>query len=72
MGWLKPGLAERLGDRGAAEAAARAGIAVAPLSDYFITGKPARQGLLLGYAAVPEVEIERGAKRLAEALRAAF
>jgi DNA-binding transcriptional MocR family regulator len=45
---------------------------VAPLSDYFITGKPERQGLLLGYAAVPEDDIERGAKRLAEALRAAF
>jgi GntR family transcriptional regulator/MocR family aminotransferase len=72
MGWLKPGLAERLGDRGAAQAAAAAGIAVAPLSDYFISDEPARQGLLLGYAAVPEDDIERGAKRLAEALRQAI
>ncbi|MGF1591775.1 MAG: PLP-dependent aminotransferase family protein [Kiloniellaceae bacterium] len=71
MGWLKPQLAERLGDRGAAEAAARAGIAVSPLSDYF-TGTPDRQGLLLGYAAVPEDEIERGARRLAEAFRKAL
>ncbi len=71
MGWLKPDIAERLGDRGAAAAAAKAGIAVAPLSDYYISDQPARQGLLLGYAAVPEDQIERGAERLAEALRTA-
>ena len=71
MAWLKPELAERLGDRGAAEAAAVAGIAVSPLSDYFI-GQPDRQGLLLGYAAVPEDEIERGAQRLAAALSRAL
>jgi GntR family transcriptional regulator/MocR family aminotransferase len=71
MGWLKPEIAERLGDRGAAAAAARAGIAVAPLSDYYISDKPARQGPLLGYAAVPEDQIERGAQRLAEAFRTA-
>jgi GntR family transcriptional regulator/MocR family aminotransferase len=70
-GWLKPEIAERRGDRGAAAAAARAGIAVAPLSDYYISDKPARQGLLLGYAAVPEDQIERGAQRLAEAFRTA-
>ena len=67
MAWLKPALAERLGDRGAAEAAAAAGIAVSPLGDYFV-GTPNRQGLLLGYAAVPEEEIESGARRLAAAL----
>jgi len=66
MAWLKPPLAERLGDQGAAEVAAAAGIAVSPLSDYF-AGTPDRQGLLLGYAAVPEDEIERGAQRLARA-----
>ncbi len=70
MAWLKPGPAEKLGDRGAAEAAAAAGIAVSPLSDYFI-GTPDRQGLLLGYAAVPEDEIEKGAQRLAAAFAAA-
>ncbi|HMA15052.1 MAG TPA: PLP-dependent aminotransferase family protein [Kiloniellaceae bacterium] len=68
MAWLTPTVAERLGDRGAAEAASKAGIAVSPLCEYF-TGTPDRQGLLLGYAAVPEDEIERGARRLAEALR---
>jgi GntR family transcriptional regulator/MocR family aminotransferase len=71
MAWLTPTVAERLGDRGAAEVAAKAGIAVSPLCEYF-TGKPDRQGLLLGYAAVPEAEIERGARRLAEALRKAL
>ncbi|MEQ8357549.1 MAG: PLP-dependent aminotransferase family protein [Kiloniellaceae bacterium] len=71
MAWLKPALAERLGDRGAAEAAAAAGIAVSPLSDFFVD-EPTRQGLLLGYAAVPEDEIESGARRLAVALRRAL
>lgn len=71
VGWLTPGAAERLGDRGAAEVAAKAGIAVSPLCDYFV-GTPDRQGLLLGYAAVPEDEIERGTRRLAEALRKAL
>src|SRR3546814_1321034 len=41
-----------------------AGLAVSPLCEYF-TGTPDRHGLLLGYAAVPEDEIERGAMRLA-------
>lgn len=68
MAWLRPAVAQRLGDRGAAAAAATAGIAVSPLCEYF-TGEPDRQGLLLGYAAVPEDEIERGAQRLAAALR---
>ncbi len=71
MAWLKPSLAGRLGDRGAAEVAAAAGIAVSPLSDFFV-GEPTRQGLLLGYAAVPEDEIESGAKRLATAFKAAL
>ena len=81
VAWLKPPLAERLGDRGAAAVAEAAGIALAPLSDYYAqeqpegppaTGEARRPGLLLGYAAIPEQAIERGAKRLAEAFRAAF
>jgi GntR family transcriptional regulator/MocR family aminotransferase len=66
MAWLKAPLAKKLGDRGAAEAAASVGIAVSPLSEYY-AGTPDRQGLLLGYAAVPEEEIESGAQRLARA-----
>jgi GntR family transcriptional regulator/MocR family aminotransferase len=69
MAWLTPAVAEGLGDRGAAEVAAAAGIAVSPLCEYF-TGLPDRQGLLLGYAAVPEDAIERGAQRLAGAFEA--
>jgi GntR family transcriptional regulator / MocR family aminotransferase len=68
---LRPALAERLGDVGAAEVAVAAGIAVSPLSDYF-AGTPSRQGLLLGYAAVPEDEIEEGARRLAKAFAEAL
>ncbi|WP_193366870.1 PLP-dependent aminotransferase family protein [Pelagibius marinus] len=69
MAWLAPELAARLDDRAVTETAAEAGVAISPLSDYFM-GKPDRQGLLLGYAAVPEDEIEIGARRLGEALRA--
>lgn len=68
MAWLKPEVADKLGDKQAAQIAAEAGIAVAPLADYFC-GAPTRQGLLLGYAAVPEDEIVRQAERLGEALR---
>jgi GntR family transcriptional regulator/MocR family aminotransferase len=71
MAWLTPQVAARLGDRGAAEVAVAAGIAVSPLCEYF-SGPPDRQGLLLGYAAVPEDAIERGARRLADALRKAL
>ncbi|GAB4359670.1 MAG: PLP-dependent aminotransferase family protein [Kiloniellaceae bacterium] len=75
VAWLKPALAQRMGDRGAAAVAEAAGISLTPLSDYY-AGPPAkgetrRQGLLLGYAAIPEKEIERGARRLAEALSGA-
>ncbi|MEO3427931.1 PLP-dependent aminotransferase family protein [Pelagibius sp. CAU 1746] len=74
MAWPTPELSRRLDDQRCAAKAAEAGVAVSPLSDYFM-GKPARgsrsQGLLLGYAAVPEGEIERGARRLGEALRGA-
>src|SRR3546814_14278561 len=59
MAWLTPEVARRLGDRAAAEVAAKTGLAVPPLCEYF-TGTPHRHGLLLGYAAVPEDEIERG------------
>ena len=41
-----------------------------PLADYFLE-RPGRQGLLLGYAAVPEDDIDRQARRLGEALRRA-
>lgn len=69
MAWLKPEVAARLGDKECARIAAEAGITVVPLADYFY-GAPTRQGLQLGYAAVPEEEIALQAQRLGEALRA--
>lgn len=71
MAWLKPDVAAKLGDKRVARIAAEAGIAVAPLADYFC-GEATRQGLLLGYAAVPEDEIARQAERLGAALRQAL
>jgi GntR family transcriptional regulator/MocR family aminotransferase len=65
---LTPALARRLDDRQATARAAAAGITVSPLSSYF-QGPATRQGLLIGYAAVPEREIEAGVKALAGALR---
>jgi GntR family transcriptional regulator/MocR family aminotransferase len=64
---LSPALARRLDDRQAAARAAAAGITVSPLSTYY-QGPATRQGLLIGYAAVPEAEIETGVKSLAGAL----
>ncbi|HIP78750.1 MAG TPA: PLP-dependent aminotransferase family protein, partial [Kiloniellaceae bacterium] len=71
MAGLKAPLGERLGDEGAARVAAAAGIGVVPLANFFY-GPAARQGLMLGYAGVPEAEIDRGARRLGEALRTAL
>ncbi|WP_299400266.1 PLP-dependent aminotransferase family protein [Pelagibius sp.] len=71
MAGLKAPLAERLGDQGAARVAAAAGIGVVPLANYF-HGPATRQGLMLGYAGVPEEEIDRGARWLGEALRSAL
>ena len=65
---LAPDLAARLDDRAASARAAAQGVHAPALSTYFI-GEAPRQGLMLGYAAVPEQEIEAGARRLASALR---
>jgi len=65
---LAPRLIARMDDREATARAAAHGIAVAPLSAFHMTN-PRRQGLLLGYAGVPEPQIEPAVKRLATALR---
>jgi GntR family transcriptional regulator/MocR family aminotransferase len=65
---LAPPLALRMDDREATARAAAHGIAVAPLSAFHMTN-PRRQGLLLGYAGVPEAQIEPAVIRLAAALR---
>jgi GntR family transcriptional regulator/MocR family aminotransferase len=66
---LAPPLAARMDDRTAVRRAAAQGIAVTPLSAFHMAN-PRRQGLLMGYAGVPEAAIEPAAKRLAAALRA--
>ena len=60
-------LARGVDDRAVAEAGRRAGLALRPLSPYWI-GPGARPGLHLGYAAVPEQEMEPAVLRLAHLL----
>ena len=64
-GWLADGV----DDRAVAEAGRRAGLALRPLSPYWL-GPGARPGLHLGYAAVPEDELEPAVQRLARVIRA--
>jgi GntR family transcriptional regulator/MocR family aminotransferase len=54
-------------DRACAVALAGAGVAVAPLSAYYL-GRARLRGLLLGYAAVPEREIGPAVQMLARVL----
>lgn len=54
-------------DRMAAAAAQAAGLVVAPLSRYAVARR--LSGLLLGFAAFPEAELEAAVQRLARALR---
>ena len=64
VGWLPPGVDDRL----AARAAAAQGLVAPPLSAYRL--EPAAQsGLLLGSTALDEPMIEDGVRRLALALR---
>jgi GntR family transcriptional regulator/MocR family aminotransferase len=60
-------LRARMTDRQAAMQAADAGITAPPLSDFYL-GHADRQGLLLGYAAVPEAEIREKVSDLAVVL----
>jgi GntR family transcriptional regulator/MocR family aminotransferase len=61
-------LAARMSDREMEARAAERGILVRALSRYY-QGTPARSGLLLGYAAVPEERMKSACRELAEALR---
>jgi len=60
-------IAAPMGDRAASARAAAVGIAAPALSDYAV-GETGAQGLLLGYAAVPEAEIEAGIATLGRTL----
>jgi GntR family transcriptional regulator/MocR family aminotransferase len=59
-----PRLAERTSDRSLAERAAAAGLRIAPLSAYYAEAAPS-QGLLFGYGAWDEGEIDRAVDKLA-------
>jgi GntR family transcriptional regulator/MocR family aminotransferase len=68
VGYLHPDLAERMDDREASRRAAAAGIGVLSLSSHWI-GQAKRQGLLIGYTALSERQIDGAVARLAAALR---
>ena len=68
VGYLHPDLAQRMDDREASRRAAAAGIGVPALSSHWI-GHAKRQGLLIGYTALSEREIDGAVGRLAAALR---
>lgn len=61
-------LAPHASDREASAAAAEAGIHVTPLSAYHL-GARRRNGLHMGFAAIPETQIGKSARRLAAILR---
>jgi GntR family transcriptional regulator/MocR family aminotransferase len=63
----RPGPRLAVGDVEAARRAAGRGFATPPLSAHYL-GPAAGQGLLLGYAATPEREMDAAAARLAAAL----
>jgi GntR family transcriptional regulator / MocR family aminotransferase len=63
VGWLRGGL----GGEAATAAAAKRDVEVFPVSRYW-RGKPKREGLQLGFAAVDAREIRRGVQELAIAL----
>lgn len=65
---LSPRLRKRTTDRVATEVAAKAGVVVRPLSDFF-AGRPDRPALLLGFAGFDEDALRRSVRVLAETLR---
>ena len=66
---LAPALAKRMTDTEASKRAAGIGINTPALSSYYL-GRPVRQGLLLGYAAIADRAIEPAVRKLASALQA--
>ncbi len=67
VAWLSEEVRKRMSDREASALAFDHNVTTQPLSG-FASRTDLRQGLALGYAAIPEEEIEAGALRLAEAL----
>ncbi|MFB9884850.1 MocR-like pyridoxine biosynthesis transcription factor PdxR [Balneatrix alpica] len=64
LAWLPPGL----DDRQVSEAILQEGVDAYPLSHWSVNPNP-RGALLLGFAGVPEAEMQRGVKAMARALR---
>ena len=69
IGYLHPDLAARMDDREASRRAAAVGITTPPLSSHWL-GPAKRQGLLLGYTALPERQVDTVIRRLAKVLAA--
>jgi len=69
VGYLHPDLAVRMDDQEASRRAAALGIAAPALSSHWI-GRAKRQGLMLGYTALPERQMDSVIGRLAKALAA--
>jgi GntR family transcriptional regulator/MocR family aminotransferase len=67
VGYLHDDLAARMDDRAASRRAAAVGIAAPALSLNWL-GPARRQGLILGYTALPERQIDAAIRRLAQAL----
>jgi len=69
VGYLHERLQSRMDDREASRRAAAVGITVPPLSSHWL-GRAKRQGLLLGYTALPDRQVDMAVRRLAKALAA--
>ena len=65
---LAPRLRKQMTDRAATRLAAKAGVLVRPLADYF-AGRPDRSALLLGFAGFNQDALTRSVRVLADALR---
>ena len=68
VGYFSPAMSRRMRDVDAAHRAAAAGLSVYPLSAFYADPDQGTQGLLLGYAAVPEGQMDAAIARLGRAL----
>jgi len=68
VGYFSPAMSRRMTDVEAARRAAAVGLSVYPLSTFYADPERGQQGLLLGYAAVPEAQMDAAIARLAAAL----
>ncbi|CDY79782.1 Putative GntR-family regulatory protein and aminotransferase near polyamine transporter [Caballeronia glathei] len=66
------GLPEGTDDRAVAAAALEAGVVTRPLANYYVEQASARPGLMLGYACVPNEQIEPAFRTLARVIEASM